>query len=66
MDGETKAIVEQFKKYHRYDFSMNDAKSIFETLTTIVQDNVLYDPVPDFSKEMVANSIVKWWGKSHC
>lgn len=59
LDGEKKDIKEQFEKYGRFCFADNDMDSIIKTIGEIISRANDYEPVQQFSKSVIANSLIK-------
>lgn len=59
LDGDKNALEKQFGKYNRYIFSENHEKAIRDILGKVINCNIQYKPIEEFSKKIVAKHIVE-------
>lgn len=58
LDGEIEQVKEQFSKYERYYFAVNNELEIEKSITEISNLNCDYKPVSDFSKKKISENIL--------
>ena len=60
LDGNKEQLIAEFQRYDRYVFAENNKESIKEAIRDIVISSKEYFPVPQFSKKVIAQQIVKF------
>ncbi len=58
LDGEIEQVKEQFSKYGRYKFTVNNELEIEKSITKISNLSYEYKPVSDFSKKKISENIL--------
>lgn len=58
LDGDEKAIREQFEQFNRFYFVRNNSKEVQEMIRKIIFENKQFECISDFSKMQIAKKII--------
>jgi len=59
LDGDSRTLKEQFAKYDRFIFADNTRQSIERGIREIIDNDSIYSPLAEFSKEYIMSEFIR-------
>lgn len=59
-ENEQQKIIEFFSPFNRYVFCENNEEDIYRAMLSIINDNIVYSSVKEFSPKEVVSKVLRW------